>query len=162
MANKGSKSQINNINPSVANVQKEIEEIIVKEKKLNPFKPKFNFGGKKVKFEFDGISQDCSTIYEITAVTDKLSSAQQDKIANDLLKFLVFEKLSNKEFIKKIIVIDKKVKEQLIFKSSKTWRNKGIELFNVEVEYFKLEKGIWAKLKEAQELQAENNSKKKI
>ncbi|HQI04749.1 MAG TPA: hypothetical protein PL195_05770 [bacterium] len=109
-----------------------------------------------IKLIFDGVkkkNEEVTEIYEIYCGIEKLKSAQKQKIANDLLKMLLFEKLKNKEFEKKIVVVDENIKDFLSKEKHKTWLNQVIDGFNVKIELYKISYEQRKEIKEAKKNQ---------
>lgn len=89
-------------------------------------------------------------IGEIFAHIGKPKKAQDNKIANDILKMLLLEKLTGKHYRKIIVVCDeselKKLKGQSLLAES-------IRQFDIEIVYIEIEDDLRNQILEAQKLQ---------
>lgn len=102
----------------------------------------------------DFYSEESNLIGEIFAHIGKPKKGQDNKIANDILKMLLFEKIKEKKFRKIIVVCDdaeyKKLKGQSALAES-------IRQFDVEIVFIELEESVRNKIIEAQENQKMTN-----
>ena len=84
----------------------------------------------------DFISDENLVIGEIFAHIGKPKKAQDNKIANDILKMLLLEKVTGKQYRKLIVVCDesemKKLKGQSLLAES--IRRFGVEIIQIEIE----------------------------
>ncbi|MCF6271053.1 MAG: hypothetical protein L3J41_15175 [Melioribacteraceae bacterium] len=87
---------------SDSSVQRYIENIVLRKIGLESRKIKV----EDVTFNFDGYSERNSIIAEIYSGIKTLKSAQRQKISQDILKMILYEKMVFKIFKKKIVVID--------------------------------------------------------
>jgi len=123
-------------------VQKKIEEHICSVKG-------YGSGNKTIEnisFQFDGIDKNNKELIEIYCGLEKLSSGQIKKISNDVHKMIFFEMLSKETFLKRIIVVDNKIKDLLTFELHKSWLNKSIEFNKINVELFNLPEDLHEEL----------------
>ncbi|HPS31655.1 MAG TPA: hypothetical protein PLZ43_15480 [bacterium] len=137
---------------SRSDVQTEIEKSIFEELHLESGEQDIN----DIKFVFDGVKKEnekVTEIYEIYCGIENLKSAQKYKIAKDLLKMIFFERLTEKEYKKKIIVVDENIKNSLSIEKHKTWLNQAIDSFKVEIEFRKISKDQRKKVEEAKKNQ---------
>ncbi len=139
-------------------VQKEIEKTVLKKIGL---KPETIFI-ENVKFCFDGFSDEKKVIAEIYAGIENLKSAQRQKISQDILKMILFEKLKGETFTKKLIFVDKKIYDKLIFEESKSWKNLAIKKFNIKLEYVQISNEDYDLLVKAKQRQGKYFSKIKL
>jgi hypothetical protein len=96
-----------------------------------------------VKFQFDGVSPSGDRLVEVYAGTGHLKSAQRMKLSQDVLKLVVFEKLMQatspgRVFMKQLVVVDQAIYDELSFAKHRSWKNRAIEAFGVEVVLFEL------------------------
>jgi len=82
-------------------------------------------------FDFDGMSED--TIYEVYAGIDRLRSGQQQKISQDVLKMMLYEKMVGRPIVKVLIVVDDKIQDTLSYEKHLSWKNRAIKEYGVEV-----------------------------
>jgi len=140
-----SKTQGIHMHPSNSKPQQNIEVLVL---------DKIGLTSKKIKidnkeFNFDGFSDEDGKmeIVEIYAGIDKLKSAQQQKVSQDLLKMYLYEKLSEKKFNKRFIVIDQKIYEKL--DSERPWKNLAFETLGITLEYVDIGEDNLEKLRQA-------------
>jgi len=93
--------------------QREVEDFVIK--KLGLKQKEKPLVISEVSFEFDGVSDDECTVAEVYAGTGKLKSAQRFKISQDILKMVLYEKLTNKSIKKMIVVVDESIADELNF-----------------------------------------------
>lgn len=84
-----------------------------------------------IKFEFDGMSGD--TIYEVYAGIDRLRSGQQQKISQDILKMVLYEKMVGRPIDKVLVVVDERILHTLSYEKHQSWKNRAIKEYGVEV-----------------------------
>jgi len=103
----------------------------------------------------DFYSWEAGIVGEIFAHIGKSKKAQYNKISNDILKMLLLEKKSNKQFRKIIVVCDEIEYKQLLGKSvlAESIRELGIEIICVD-----LDETLRTKILEAQERQKMTNT----
>lgn len=84
----------------------------------------------------DFYSEDDCIVGEIFSHIGKPKKAQNNKIANDILKMLLLEKVTGKKYRKIIVVCDEIEWKKLNGKSvlAETIRQFGIEIINIEIE----------------------------
>lgn len=84
----------------------------------------------------DFYSEDYCIVGEIFSHIGKPKKAQNNKIANDILKMLLLEKVTGKKYRKVIVVCDEIEWKKLNGKSvlAETIRQFGIEIINIEIE----------------------------
>ena len=84
----------------------------------------------------DFYSEDYCIVGEIFSHIGKPKKAQNNKIANDILKMLLLEKVTGKKYRKIIAVCDEIEWKKLNGKSvlAETIRQFGIEIINIEIE----------------------------
>ena len=97
--------------------------------------------------------QDC-IIGEIFAHIGKPKKAQDNKIANDILKMLLLEKKTNKQYRKIVVVCDEAEEKKLQGLSALA---ESIRQFDIEIMYIELDEDIRNQIIEAQELQRMTN-----
>ena len=104
----------------------------------------------KIKIEPDFYSEKNNIIGEIHSHMGKLKGSQPDKIASDILKMLLLEKVKRICFRKIIVVCDKDEKEQL---EGNSYLAETIRQFNIKIFYFPLTEKNKRELKNAMEKQ---------
>ena len=87
-------------------------------------------------FQVDGYSEDPPTLCEIYSRIGKMKVSQHNKIAKDVLKMLLIEKLKDQQFRKIIAFADEKAAQP--FTNGESWYSKikynfGIEIFIVQI-----------------------------
>ncbi len=80
--------------------------------------------------EPDFYSEEFNVVGEIFAHIGKPKKAQDNKIANDILKMLLLEKVTGRTFRKILVVCDQKQKEKLKGRSALAF---SIEAFGIEI-----------------------------
>ncbi len=83
----------------------------------------------------DIYSEEHRIIGEVHAHTQRLKSAQKDKLASDILKMILFEKEKHVKFRKVILVCGKEEKAYL---EGDSFVADAIKQFNIEIEYIRL------------------------
>ena len=91
---------------------------------------------------------------EIFAHIGKPKKAQDNKIANDILKMLLLEKITGKQYRKVLVVCDAAEKKKL---EGQSVLAESIRRFRVEVMHIEIDKDTQSKILEAQELQKMTN-----
>lgn len=84
----------------------------------------------KVSVNIDGYSEEHGIMVEVFARMGKLKPAHYEKIANDILKLVMVEKLHNREYRKVLAVCGDEVEKYLMGKS---WKAHAVDIFNFEV-----------------------------
>ena len=102
----------------------------------------------------DFYSAEHRVIGEIFAHIGKPKKAQDNKIANDILKMLLLEKLSGKNYRKIIVVCDKKEEEKLKGLSA---LSESVRQFGIEVLYIEIGEELRNEIIKAQERQKMTN-----
>lgn len=102
----------------------------------------------------DFYSEKAHVIGEIFAHIGKPKKAQDNKIANDILKMLLLEKKTNKQYRKIIVVCDEAEEKKLQGLSALA---ESIRQFDIEIMYIELDENIRNQIIEAQELQRMTN-----
>lgn len=102
----------------------------------------------------DFYSEENNIIGEIFAHIGKPKKAQDNKIANDILKMLLLEKITGKQFRKIICVCDEAEKHKLQGQSALA---ESIRQFGIEIMYIELEENMRNQIIEAQERQKMTN-----
>ncbi|HUX21682.1 MAG TPA: hypothetical protein VMW69_10625 [Spirochaetia bacterium] len=114
---------------SDSKVQRQLEERILGT--LGISHGKVVLGGTK--FDFDGFAN--GEVFEIYAGIEKLRSGQQQKISQDVLKMILYEKMLGTPVKKVIVVIDKEIHDSLSFAEHRSWKNRAIVEYGVEVRF---------------------------
>lgn len=115
------------MNSSNSNVQRQLEKRILDD--LGVSHGKVAIDGTQ--FDFDGMSED--TIYEVYAGIDRLRSGQQQKISQDVLKMVLYEKMVGRPIVKVLIVVDDKIQDTLSYEKHQSWKNRAIKEYGIEV-----------------------------
>ena len=102
----------------------------------------------------DFYSEEFSIVGEIFAHIGKPKKAQDNKISNDILKMLLLDKISGKQYRKIIAVCDKKEMKKLMGQSVLA---ESIRQFGVEVILVELDEDMRNKILKAQETQRMTN-----
>lgn len=98
----------------------------------------------------DFYSEEACIIGEIFAHIGKPKKAQDNKISNDILKMLLLEKITNKQYRKIIVVCDEAEQKKLQGLSALA---ESIRQFDIEIVYIALDEGIRSQIIEAQKTQ---------
>jgi hypothetical protein len=118
------------MNSSDSSFQRTIEARVLGELHLSHFATELS----GCKFEFDGISESGDEIVEVYAGIDTLKPGQRKKIANDILKMVLYEKLIGKSIKKTIVVVDAKIEDSLSYEKHSSWLNRAIEIYGIQVK----------------------------
>ena len=102
----------------------------------------------------DFYSEEFSIVGEIFAQIGKPKKAQDNKISNDILKMLLLDKISGKQYRKIIAVCDKKEMKKLMGQSVLA---ESLKQFGVEVILVELDEDMRTKILKAQEIQRMTN-----
>lgn len=132
---------------SDSSVQRQLEKRILND--LGVSHGKVTLDGTQ--FDFDGLSED--TVYEVYAGIDKLRSGQQQKISQDVLKMVLYENMVCRSIKKVIIVVDQKIHDALSYDLHKSWKNRAIMEYNIEVRLATISPEERRLLEEAKEAQ---------
>lgn len=103
----------------------------------------------------DFYSSENSIIGEIFAHIGKPKKAQDNKIANDILKMLLLEKTTGKEYRKIIAICDEAEKKKL---QGDSVLAESIRQFGIEILFVEIDKNTRKQILEAQELQKMTNT----
>ena len=147
---------MNNYHKSSSHVQMNAEDIIFqKVKKI--FNIKFDKNKKLyladnafTYMQPDFYSEENGIIGEIFAHIGKPKKAQDNKIANDILKMLLLEKTTGRKYRKIIVVCDMSEKNKL---EGKSVLAESIRQFGIEIMYVEIDQEIQNQIIEAQKLQ---------
>lgn len=112
---------------SDSTTQRQLEERILKT--LGVSHGKVIIDGTR--FDFDGFGD--YIVYEIYAGIDRLRSGQQQKISQDVLKMVLYEKMVGKPVRKVIVVVDEAIRDTLLYEKHKSWKNRAIVEYGIEV-----------------------------
>lgn len=113
---------------SDSKVQRKLEERILNT--LGVAHGKVVIGG--IKFDFDGFGD--GVVYEIYAGIDRLRSGQQQKISQDILKMVLYEKMVSKPIKKVLVVVDEAIRDTLLYEKHRSWKNRAIVEYGIEVK----------------------------
>ena len=102
----------------------------------------------------DFYSKEDNIIGEIFAHIGKPKKAQDNKIANDILKMLLLEKITGKQFRKIICICDEAEKNKL---QGQSVLAESIRQFGIEIMYIELEVNMRNQIIKAQERQKMTN-----
>ena len=103
----------------------------------------------------DFYSDEHCVVGEIFAHIGKPKKAQDNKIANDILKMLLLEKITGKQYRKILVVCDEAEKKKLEGQSVLAER---IRQFHVEIMHIEIDEGTKMQILAAQELQKMTNA----
>ena len=146
---------------SSSHVQMQAEELIFKKVenilnlKLEKNKKIYLADNKYTYIQPDFYSSEKSIIGEIFAHIGKPKKAQDNKIANDVLKMLLLEKTTGKEFRKIIAVCDEAEKKKL---QGDSVLAESIRQFDIEIMFIEIDEHIREQILEAQKLQKMTNA----
>jgi hypothetical protein len=135
------------MNGSDTKVQRQLEDRILHD--LGVSHGKIVLDG--IKFNFDGLLGD--TVYEVYAGIDRLRVGQQQKISQDVLKMVLYEKMVGRPIAKVLVVVDEKIFDTLSYEKHKSWKNRAIVEFGVEVRLVAISPEERRLLEEAKEAQ---------
>ena len=151
---------MDNLHKSSSHIQTKAEEVI-----FSQIEKLFNIRFEKNKkiyladnaftyMQPDFYSEEQLIVGEIFAHIGKPKKAQDNKVANDILKMLLLEKTTGKQYRKIIVVCDTDEKKKLEGKSllSESIRQFGIEILCVEIDT-----DMKQQIMDAQELQKMTN-----
>ena len=147
---------VENTHKSSAHVQMQAEDVIFRKvEELLTLKlernPKIYLADNAFTYmQPDFYSEEHSIIGEIFAHIGKPKKAQDNKIANDVLKMLLLEKVTGKQHRKIIVVCDQAEKKKL---EGQSVLAESIRQFDVEIMYIAIDDNIKAEILKAQERQ---------
>lgn len=146
---------------SSSHVQMQAEELIFKKVenilnlKLEKNKKIYLADNKYTYIQPDFYSSEKNIIGEIFAHIGKPKKAQDNKIANDVLKMLLLEKTTGKEYRKIIAVCDEAEKKKL---QGDSVLAESIRQFGIEIMFIEIDEHIREQILEAQKLQKMTNA----
>ena len=103
----------------------------------------------------DFYSAECCVVGEIFAHIGKPKKAQDNKIANDILKMLLLEKIAGKHYRKIIVVCDELEEKKLKGFSA---LSESIRQFGIEILYIQIDEQLRQEIINAQERQKMTNA----
>lgn len=103
----------------------------------------------------DFYSEEDNIIGEIFAHIGKPKKAQDNKIANDILKMLLLEKITGKKFRKIIAICDEAEMKKLQGQSALA---ESIRQFGIEIMFIEIDNNMRSQIIKAQELQKMTNA----
>lgn len=103
----------------------------------------------------DFYSEECSVVGEIFAHIGKPRKAQDNKIANDILKMLLLEKVKGRKFRKIIAVCDRAEYKKLKGRSALAL---SIDVFGIEIMMIDIDEKTRERILQAQERQKMTNA----
>ena len=102
----------------------------------------------------DFYSEEQLIVGEIFAHIGKPKKAQDNKVANDILKMLLLEKITGKQYRKIVVVCDTTEKKKL---EGKSVLAESIRQFGIEILYIEIDTNMKQQIMDAQELQKMTN-----
>lgn len=151
---------MSNLHKSSAHVQMQAEEVLFHKVedllnvKLDKNKKIFMADNAFTYIQPDFYSEQDCIIGEIFAHIGKPKKAQDNKIANDILKMLLLEKKKGKQYHKIIVVCDEEEQKKL---QGLSVLAESIRQFDIEIVYIELDENMRNQILEAQELQRMTN-----
>ena len=151
---------MDNLHKSSSHIQAKAEEVIFsqieilfnirfeKNKKLYLADNAFTY------MQPDFYSEEQLIVGEIFAHIGKPKKAQDNKVANDILKMLLLEKTTGKQYRKVIVVCDTTEKKKL---EGKSVLAESIRQFGIEILYVEIDTNMKQQIMDAQELQKMTN-----
>lgn len=151
---------MDNLHKSSSHIQAKAEEVIFsqieilfnirfeKNKKLYLADNAFTY------MQPDFYSEEQLIVGEIFAHIGKPKKAQDNKVANDILKMLLLEKTTGKQYRKIIVVCDTTEKKKL---EGKSVLAESIRQFGIEILYVEIDTNMKQQIMDAQELQKMTN-----
>ena len=103
----------------------------------------------------DFYSDEHCVVGEIFAHIGKPKKAQDNKISNDILKMLLLEKITGKQYRKILVVCDAAEKKKL---EGQSVLAESIRQFHIEVMHIEIDEGTKVQILAAQELQKMTNA----
>ena len=151
---------MDNLHKSSSHIQTKAEEVI-----FSQIEKLFNIRFEKNKkiyladnaftyMQPDFYSEEQLIVGEIFAHIGKPKKAQDNKVANDILKMLLLEKTTGKQYRKIIVVCDTDEKKKL---EGKSLLSESIRQFGVEILYVEIDTNLKQQIMDAQELQKMTN-----
>ena len=151
---------MDNLHKSSSHIQAKAEEVI-----FSQIEKLFNIRFEKNKklyladnaftyMQPDFYSEEQLIVGEIFAHIGKPKKAQDNKVANDILKMLLLEKTTGKQYRKIIVVCDKTEKKKL---EGKSVLAESIRQFGIEILYVEIDINMKQQIMDAQELQKMTN-----
>lgn len=108
----------------------------------------------KVFIEIDGFHEEEGIMVEVFSRIGKPKPAHYEKIANDILKLVMVEKLHETKYRKILAVCDDSVEKYLLGNS---WKAHAVKVFDFEVMNVKIPDELKSEIMNAQELQNQGN-----
>ena len=151
---------MDNLHKSSSHIQAKAEEVIFsqieilfnirfeKNKKLYLADNAFTY------MQPDFYSEEQLIVGEIFAHIGKPKKAQDNKVANDILKMLLLEKITGKQYRKIVVVCDTTEKKKL---EGKSVLAESIRQFGIEILYVEIDTNMKQQIMDAQELQKMTN-----
>ena len=151
---------MDNLHKSSSHIQAKAEEVI-----FSQIEKLFNIRFEKNKklyladnaftyMQPDFYSEEQLIVGEIFAHIGKPKKAQDNKVANDILKMLLLEKTTGKQYRKIIVVCDTTEKKKL---EGKSVLAESIRQFGIEILYIEIDTNMKQQIMDAQELQKKTN-----
>ena len=151
---------MDNLHKSSSHIQAKAEEVI-----FSQIEKLFNIRFEKNKklyladnaftyMQPDFYSEEQLIVGEIFAHIGKPKKAQDNKVANDILKMLLLEKITGKQYRKIIVVCDTTEKKKL---EGKSVLAESIRQFGIEILYVEIDTNMKQQIMDAQELQKMTN-----
>jgi hypothetical protein len=104
-----------------------------------------------ISFQIDGYSEEPPILCEIYSRIGPMKVAQHNKIAKDILKMLLIEKMGGKQYRKIIAFADEEAAQPFI--DSESWYSKLKDNFNIEILIVDIPSELKASLINAQKRQ---------
>jgi hypothetical protein len=140
-------------------IEKKVVKVIHNKKNVIDFETgKSAVETVKFNFDFHFFSEKINIIGEVYSRTDNVKGSVEGKIAKDCLKLLCAEKLLDKPCCKRLVFIDKKVKNNF-FENNK-WITKAINEFGIHLEVIEVSEQKINQLKAAKKSQQLLNQRK--
>ena len=151
---------MDNLHKSSSHIQAKAEEVI-----FSQIEKLFNIRFEKNKklyladnaftyMQPDFYSEEQLIVGEIFAHIGKPKKAQDNKVANDILKMLLLEKITGKQYRKIVVVCDTTEKKKL---EGKSVLAESICQFGIEILYIEIDTNMKQQIMDAQELQKMTN-----
>ena len=151
---------MDNLHKSSSHIQAKAEEVI-----FSQIEKLFNIRFEKNKklyladnaftyMQPDFYSEEQLIVGEIFAHIGKPKKAQDNKVANDILKMLLLEKITGKQYRKIVVVCDTTEKKKL---EGKSVLAESIRQFGIEILYVEIDTNMKQQIMDAQELQKMTN-----
>ena len=151
---------MDNLHKSSSHIQAKAEEVI-----FSQIEKLFNIRFEKNKklyladnaftyMQPDFYSEEQLIVGEIFSHIGKPKKAQDNKVANDILKMLLLEKITGKQYRKIVVVCDTTEKKKL---EGKSVLAESIRQFGIEILYIEIDTNMKQQIMDAQELQKMTN-----